>query len=122
MKKSFALMAFALSLLPAMNAVSAPLPKNNFVVFNVQGDCQQEDCMNLMRLSLRSVQYAITSEEMASLAQHQTNYYKTITLSFTDLKTAPYAQVMEKIASLGYTVVSYVIHDTHTGRDVIVPH
>ena len=60
--------------------------------------------------------------DLVALAPHQTTEYKTVIITFNDIKAAPYAQVMQKISELGYEVRSYVIHDLRSGKDIIVPH
>ncbi len=122
MKKPLVLIALGALLLSCIDANAAAPQRNNYVVFNVLGDCQQEDCIALVKDSLQNLQYSIVSMDVASLAPHQTTEYKTVTITFKDITNAPYAQVMQKIAEAGYRVISYVIHDTHTGKDVIIPH
>lgn len=96
----------------------------NYVVFYAKGDCHQEDCIALLKDSLvdDQGQPEFLSLDATSLAAHQTVDYKEIKITFKDIKSAPYADVMQKIAALGYHVVSYAIHDLHTGHDVIIPH
>jgi len=104
-------------------AAAASVAKpSNYVVFNIKGDCHQEDCIAALKDSLAAQQPAIISIEALSLAERQIVDYKTVTITFKDLSNAPYAEVMQKIAGLGYNVVSYAIHDLHTGHDVIIPH
>lgn len=122
MKKPLAFIALGALLLSCINAEAAAPTRSNYVIFSILGDCHQEDCIALLKDSLQSLRYSIVSIDVASLAPHQTSEYKTVTITFTDIKTAPYGQVMQKIADLGYRVISYVIHDTRGGKDVIVPH
>jgi hypothetical protein len=120
-KSSLLLFAGVLLFCQAGQAVPAK-QATNYVEFYVNGDCHQDDCIALFKDSIANDQPLIVSMNLDALAPHESETYRKITFSFKDLKTAPYSDIMQKVSSLGYQVVSYAIHDTHTGKDIIIPH
>jgi hypothetical protein len=118
----FGFFLFIAMLLHGSVSHAAYVYTTNYVVFYVEGDCGAEDCISVVYSALSSIP-GIVKIDAAPLASHQTASYKTVTVSFANLKDAPFELVMKAIAKQGYQVVSYVIHDTHTPhKDVIIPH
>jgi hypothetical protein len=95
---------FALSFFITPQAHAANVYTTNYVIFYAQGDCHQEDCISAVYNVLSSLP-GVVKIDASSLASHHVDGYRQV------------------IASQGYNVISYVIHDTHIPhQDVIIPH
>src|SRR5262245_7244256 len=122
MRKSFIFNAVAALLFSATAAQAFPKGMPNYVEFHVRGDCGLEDCIAAYREAVAGLSAPLYYLDLTALGPHQKVDYKVVKITFRDLKTAPYGPVMQKFADLGYQVISYIIHDLRSGKDVIIPH